>query len=79
MKVGVNSEISFPLPFIPSHQSLRLETEGRGRLFLHKLGFRMERISSVDVHAHLDEREDLPESLKEARVAGVLGILLEIE
>jgi hypothetical protein len=39
----------------------------------------LERISSVDVHAHLDEREDLPESLKEARVAGVLGILLEIE
>ena len=33
----------------------------------------------MDVHAHLDEREDLPESLKEARVAGVLGILLEIE
>ena len=39
----------------------------------------LERISWVDVHAHLDEREDLPESLKEARVAGVLGILLEIE
>jgi hypothetical protein len=39
----------------------------------------LERISWMDVHAHLDEREDLPESLKEARVAGVLGILLEIE
>jgi len=33
----------------------------------------LERISSVDVHAYLDEREDLLESLKEARVAGVLG------
>ena len=39
----------------------------------------LEKISSVDVHAHLDELEDLPESLKEARVAGVLGIILEIE
>ena len=39
----------------------------------------LERISSVDVHAHLDEREDLPESLKEVRVAGVLKFLLEIE
>ena len=39
----------------------------------------LEKISSVDVHAHLDELEDLLEFLKEARVAGVLGILLEIE
>ena len=39
----------------------------------------LEKISSVDVHAHLDELEDLPESLKEARVAGVLGIILKIE
>ncbi len=39
----------------------------------------LERISSVDVHAHLDESEDLRESLKETRVAGVLGIILKIE
>jgi hypothetical protein len=39
----------------------------------------MEKISSVDVHAHLDELEDLPELLKEARVAGVFGIILKIE
>ena len=39
----------------------------------------LEKISSVDVHAHLDELGDLPESLKEARVAGVFGIILEIE
>jgi len=37
----------------------------------------LERISSVDVRAHLDELEDLPESLKEARGACVLGIILE--
>ncbi len=36
----------------------------------------LEKISSVDVHAHLDELEDVPESLKETRVAGVLGITL---
>jgi hypothetical protein len=39
----------------------------------------LEKISSVDVRAHLDELEDVPESLKEARVAGVLGIILKIE
>jgi hypothetical protein len=38
-----------------------------------------EKIPSVDVHAHLDQPEDLPESLKETPVAGVLGIILEIE
>jgi hypothetical protein len=39
----------------------------------------LEKISSVDGHAHLDELEDVPESLKEARVAGVSGIILKIE
>jgi hypothetical protein len=39
----------------------------------------LERISSMDVHAHLDQPEDLPESLKETPVAGVFGIILEIE
>jgi hypothetical protein len=34
-----------------------------------------EKISLVDVHAQLDEIKHLPESLKEARVAGVLGII----
>jgi len=72
MKVGVNSEISFPLPFIPSHQ-------GRGRLFLHKLGFRMERFSSVDGHCHLEQLEDVSNSLEEAQATGVRGIILKIE
>jgi hypothetical protein len=49
-----------------------------------KIRFEMEevnldRISSVDVHAHLDDLEDVPESLKEARAAGVFGIILRIE
>jgi hypothetical protein len=39
----------------------------------------LDRISSLDVHTYLDEIEDLPESLKEARMVGVLEILLEIE
>ena len=38
-----------------------------------------ERIPSVGVHAHLDQPEDLPESLQETPVAGVVGIILEIE
>lgn len=32
-------------------------------------------VSLVDVHAHLDEIEDLPESLQEAKAAGVGGII----
>jgi TatD DNase family protein len=35
----------------------------------------MEKISLIDVHAHLDEVEDLPESLREANAAGVRGIV----
>lgn len=35
----------------------------------------MERISLVDVHAHLDEVEDLSEALKQAKGASVRGII----
>jgi Tat protein secretion system quality control protein TatD with DNase activity len=35
----------------------------------------MEKISLIDVHAHLDEVEDLPESLREAKESGVRGII----
>jgi TatD DNase family protein len=34
-----------------------------------------ERISLIDAHTHLDQLEDLPISLKEARAAGVRGII----
>jgi len=39
----------------------------------------LERISSVDVHAHLDQLEDLSNSLEEAQATGVRGIILKIE
>ena len=35
----------------------------------------LERISSVDVHAHLDQLEDLSNSLEEAQATGVRGII----
>ena len=35
----------------------------------------MENISLVDCHAHLDELDDLPEALQEAKKAGVKGII----
>lgn len=43
---------------------------------------KLERISLVDVHAHLDALEDLSESLKEARgasVRGIIGVGMNIE
>ena len=36
---------------------------------------KLEKISLVDVHAHLDQLEDLSDSLEEARAAGVRGII----
>jgi len=36
-RVGVDEGIQYPLPFIPSHQSLRLETEGRGKFLANHL------------------------------------------
>lgn len=38
-----------------------------------------EKISLVDVHAHLDQLEDLSITLEEAQATGVLGIILKIE
>ncbi len=43
---------------------------------------KLERVSLVDVHAHLDELEDLSESLKEAKgasVRGIIGVGMNIE
>jgi TatD DNase family protein len=36
---------------------------------------KFEKVSLVDSHTHLDELEDLPESLQEAKAAGVCGII----
>ncbi len=43
--------------------------------FHRTLGVGMEKVSLVDVHAHLDDVEDLPESLREAKERGVRGIV----
>jgi Tat protein secretion system quality control protein TatD with DNase activity len=36
---------------------------------------KLEKLSLVDSHAHLEELDDLPESLEEAKAAGVCGII----